>query len=78
MPLQILRAGVNYMSNIRVLKIQPEYRMRKYARKFHTVPSLKLSGEWLANAGFLPGKIINVLVKDNCLVIAAAENIDKL
>ena len=61
------------MSNIRVLKIQPEYRNNKFTRKLTPVPSLKLSGKWLQQAGFHTGKIIHVHVENNCLVIQAVE-----
>lgn len=61
------------MSYIRVLKIQPEYRKNKLTRKLTPVPSLKLSGNWLDDAGFHTGKIIHVHVENNVLVVNAVE-----
>jgi cell division inhibitor SulA len=61
------------MSYTRVIKIQPEYRKNKFTRKLTPVPSLKLSGNWLENAGFHTGKIIHVHVENNSLVIHATE-----
>lgn len=61
------------MSKIHVLKIQPEFRKNKFTRKLAPVPSLKLSGNWLEDAGFHTGKIIHVFVENNCLVIQAVE-----
>jgi hypothetical protein len=65
------------MSNIRVLKIQPEYRKNKLTRKLTPVPSLKLSGNWLEDAGFHTGKVIHVYVENNCLVIQAIEEFNR-
>lgn len=73
MPIQIHRAVVKIMSHVRIIKIQPEYRKNKFTRKLTPVPSLKLSGNWLENAGFHTGKIIHVLVENNELVIQAVE-----
>jgi len=65
------------MSNIRVLKIQPEYRKNKLTRKLTPVPSVKLSGNWLEDAGFHTGKEIHVYVENNCLVIHSIEEITR-
>ena len=73
MPIQIHRAVVEIMSNIRVFKIQPEYRKNKFTRKLTPVPSLKFSGNWLEDAGFHTGRIIHVHVENNVLVINALE-----
>lgn len=61
------------MSKIRILKIQPEYRKNKFTRKLSPVPSLKLSGNWLDNAGFHTGKVIHVYVENNSLAIRPVE-----
>ena len=58
----------------RVIKLQPEYRCGKYDRINHTVPSLKLSGNWLRKAGFHPSKLVSVIVEDNRLVITSLES----
>jgi cell division inhibitor SulA len=58
----------------RILKLQPEYRSGKYDRMAHTVPSLKLSGNWLREAGFHPSKLVRVAVEDNRLVITSIES----
>jgi len=65
------------MTSIRVLKIQPEYRKNKWTRKLTPVPSVKLSGNWLENAGFHTGKLIHVYVEENCLVIQAVEEFSR-
>jgi hypothetical protein len=71
------RAVEKNMSNIRILKIQPEYRKNKLTRKLTPVPSLKLAGNWLEDAGFHTGKIIHVFVENNCLVIQANEEFNR-
>jgi len=73
MPIQTHKAVVNNMSKIHVLKIQPEYRKDKLTRKLTPVPSLKLSGNWLKDAGFHTGKVIHVHVENNVLVVEAVE-----
>mgnify|MGYP001027009252 FL=1 len=58
----------------RIIKLQPEYRRGKYDRMDHTVPSLKLSGNWLREAGFQTSKLVRVVVEDNRLVITSIES----
>ena len=58
----------------RIIKLQPEYRCGKYDRMDHTVPSLKLSGNWLREAGFQTSKLVRVTVEDNRLVITSIES----
>lgn len=58
----------------RIIKLQPEYRRGKYDRNFHKVPSLKLSGNWLIEAGFHPSRLVRVTVEDNRLVITSIES----
>ena len=58
----------------RIIKLQPEYRQGKYDRMSHTVPSLKLSGNWLKDAGFYPSRLVRVSVEDSRLVITSIES----
>ena len=58
----------------RNIKLQPEYRRSKYDRMDHTVPSLKLSGNWLREAGFQTSKLVRVTVEDNRLIISSIES----
>lgn len=75
MPLQIPKAGVIIMQKVlRVIKLHTEYRQGKYDRMPRKIPVLKLSGEWLHESGFHPGKVIHVYVEDNCLVVQAVES----
>ncbi len=57
----------------RIIKLQPEYRQGKYDRVARKVPSLKLSGNWLLEAGFHPSRLVRVVVEDNRLVITSVE-----
>lgn len=41
---------------------------------YHDRPFIRLGGKWLQNAGFSAGDIIEVDVKDNCLVIRKTQN----
>jgi hypothetical protein len=58
----------------RIRRLQPEYRQGKHDRMAYTVPSLKLSGNWLREAGFHPSKLVRVDVEDNRLVITSIES----
>lgn len=60
-------------SQMRHLKLQPEQRTNKYGKQT-TVPSLKLSGQWLAKLGFEPGMAVKVTTRERLLVIEPAEN----
>lgn len=55
-----------------------EYRKKKYGQNFRRVPVLKLSGDWLEDAGFYPAKIINVQVENDCLIITTIDETYKI
>lgn len=55
-----------------------EYRKKKYDQNFRKVPVLKLSGDWLEDAGFYPSKIINVQVENDCLIINTIDETYKI
>lgn len=79
MPIQVLRAGAKIMSSkSRVIKMHSEYRKKKYDQNFRKVPVLKLSGDWLEDAGFYPSKIINVQVENDCLIINTIDETYKI
>jgi hypothetical protein len=58
----------------RIIKLQPDYRRGKYDRMDHTVPSLKLSGNWLREAGFKTSKLVRVTIEDNRVIITSIES----
>jgi hypothetical protein len=64
---------------VRYLKLQPFY--REVRTSFFNrppakiVPELRLCGNWLEKAGFLPGEYVSVTVMDGLLVIRAAEEL---
>lgn len=79
MPIQVPRAGAKIMiSKSRVIKMHSEYRKKKYDQNFRKVPVLKLSGDWLEDAGFNPSKIINVQVENDCLIINTIDETYKI
>ena len=79
MPIQVPRAGAKIMiSKSRVIKMHSEYRKKKYDQNFRKVPVLKLSGDWLEDAGFYPSKIINVQVENDCLIINTIDETYKI
>jgi len=79
MPIQVPRAGAKIMSSkSRVIKMHSEYRKKKYDQNFRKVPVLKLSGDWLEDAGFYPSKIINVQVENDCLIINTIDETYKI
>lgn len=46
-----------------------------YARSFSKkVPSIHLHGEWLKAAGFLPNRLVHVIVKNSCIIIMPKED----
>ena len=57
----------------RIIKLQPQYRQGKYERVARKVPCLKLSGNWLMDAGFQPSRLVRVVVENNRLVITSIE-----
>jgi len=58
----------------RIIKLQSECSRGKYDRMDHTVPSLKLSGNWLCEAGFYPSKLVRNAVEDNRLIITSIKS----
>ena len=57
----------------KVIKLQPLYRQGKYDRMPDKVPSLRLSGKWLTEAGFLHSTLVNVEVRDGKMIITSIE-----
>ena len=57
----------------KVIKLQPLYRQGKYDRMPHKVPSLRLSGNWLTEAGFRHSTMVNVEVHDGKMIITSVE-----
>lgn len=68
MPKQVPRAGANYIMT-RVIKLQPEYRQKRFERVPRIVPKLTLSGKWLQEAGFEPNNVVHVRVENGKLTI---------
>ena len=58
----------------KVIKLQPLYRQGKYDRMPHKVPSLKLSGKWLADAGFHHSRTVKVEVHSGKMIITSIED----
>jgi toxic protein SymE len=51
----------------RKLKIHPKYRQLAYSQKF--VPELRLCGQWLEHSGFRIGEQVQVIIKDQEIII---------
>lgn len=56
------------MRNQRKIKLQPKYRLVD-RRKSRVVPELRISGDWLAAAGFEAGVMVNIEISNNQLII---------
>jgi hypothetical protein len=56
----------------KVIKLSPLYRENSN-RKFIPVPSLRLSGKWLEEAGFQAKKTVHVEVQDGKMIITAID-----
>jgi len=50
---------------------------RHHSAPTKTVPSLKLQGRWLYEAGFLPDSIVDILVEEDCITIKPCKPIIK-
>ena len=58
----------------KIIKIQEFYRQRgKYDKRMNIVPKLTLSGNWLAEAGFQPSKMVRVECVNNRLIVTSIE-----
>ena len=55
----------------RRLKVSAAYRRRSFGGS-HFVPEVSLSGAWLAAAGFAPGDVVSVVVRDGELRLTKA------
>ena len=64
---------------VRYLKLQPLYRQSQTNccyKSYNKVPVLRLCGQWLEKAGFLPENYVNVTVMNGLLVIRSSTRID--
>jgi len=58
----------------KVIKIQTGYRRRgKLNRQYRKVPKITFSGDWLAEAGFTPSKMVRVECVNNTLIVTSIE-----
>jgi len=71
MPKQIRRAAAYLMT--KTLTLSSHYRFDSN-RKAVIVPSLKLSGKWLAKAGFQVSKLVRVEVQHGKMIITSIED----
>jgi len=58
---------------VRYLKLQPFYRQSQTDYGNKKVPELRLCGNWLEKAGFLPENYVSVTVMDRLLVIRSVD-----
>ena len=62
---------------VRYLKLRPFYRQsQKTNYGYKTVPELRLSGNWLEQAGFSHENYVSVTVMDGLLVIRSLSTVD--
>jgi len=65
---------------VRYLKLYPFYRESKsncfFKPEGKIVPELRLCGNWLEKAGFLPEEYVSVTVSDGLLVIRSTAKVD--
>ena len=57
----------------KVIRLSPMWRQGKYDRMPHKVPSLRLCGNWLTEAGFRHSTLVNVEVRDGRMIITSVE-----
>ena len=58
----------------KVIKITEQYRAdSKQYGAYRVVPKLTLSGDWLAEAGFKPSKMVRVECVNNQLIVTSIE-----
>ena len=65
---------------VRYLKLLPFYRQSQancYYKGYKKVPELRLCGNWLEKAGFLPENYVSVTVMNELLVIRSIATVDK-
>ena len=60
---------------VRYLKLQPLYRQSQTDCGHKKVPELRLCGNWLEQAGFLPENYVSVTVMDGLLVIRSTTTV---
>jgi hypothetical protein len=71
------KAGFVLMPESRTLKIQAEIREKTINYQHiqrHAVPSIKLAGKWLENAGFKCNQQVRVIALDQLLIICPEES----
>ena len=56
----------------KTITLSPQYRVDSNRKSF-IVPSLRLSGKWLANAGFHASKLVRVEVLHGKMIITSIE-----
>ena len=61
---------------VRYLKLQPFYRQSQRSYSHKKVPELRLCGNWLEKAGFLPENYVSVTVMNGFLVIRSITTIE--
>ena len=63
-------------STVRYLKLQPIYRFSRTGCSHKKVPELRVCGNWLEEAGFLPEHYVSVTVMDGLLLIRSTTEIE--
>jgi len=63
------------MKTNRKIKLQEKHRVVDY-RYYRIVPELRISGDWLTKAGFEAGRIVNIEVSQNQLIIKTTNDDD--
>jgi hypothetical protein len=63
---------------VRYLKLNPFYRQRRYScDPCKIVPELRLCGNWLEAAGFLPEEYVSVTVMNGLLIIRSSAGVEQ-
>ena len=58
----------------RKVKLYPKHRRLDYGRRYMIVPELRISGIWLMAAGFEAGRVVNIEVSENQLIIKMSKD----
>ena len=62
------------MKTNRKIKLHRKHRRLDYGRRYMIVPELRISGIWLASAGFEAGRVVNIEVSENRLIIKMSKD----
>ncbi len=55
------------------IKLASQYRQQRHERVARIVPKFTVQGNWLAEHGFFPGKVVRVEIFNNQMIITSRD-----